>query len=83
MAQFVNAGGIPKLFWHGTQGSYNMLVLELLGPSLEGLFEYCGRRFSLKTTLMLADQMVGGTSATLFACLGDLLNAKLHILLAR
>ncbi|XP_008677209.1 casein kinase 1-like protein 4 isoform X2 [Zea mays] len=50
--------GIANIKWCGIDGDENILVIDLLGPSLEDLFVYCGRRFSLKTVLMLADQMV-------------------------
>lgn len=53
-----SSGGIPSTRWSGLDGEDNVLVLDLLGPSLEDLLVYCGRKFSLKTVLMLADQMV-------------------------
>jgi casein kinase 1 len=52
------AVGIPCVWWYGVEGDYNVMVIDLLGPSLEDLFNYCGRKLSLKSTLMLADQMI-------------------------
>ncbi|CAL9751102.1 unnamed protein product [Musa acuminata subsp. burmannicoides] len=50
--------GIPNVKRFGVEGDHNVLVMDLLGPSLEDLFNFCSRKLSLKTVLMLADQTI-------------------------
>lgn len=50
--------GIPNIYWRGIEGDYNVLILDLLGPSLDDLFTFCSHSFTLKTCLMIVDQVL-------------------------
>jgi serine/threonine protein kinase len=54
------APGIPKIhhFEKMTSAPSSAMVMELLGPSLEDLFNFCDRSFSRHTILMIADQLL-------------------------
>lgn len=53
-----SAEGIPRIYYSDTIHQHTALVMELLGQSLETLFNKCNRRFSVKTTAMIALQLV-------------------------
>ena len=50
--------GIAKLFWSGVQGDYHVLVMELIGPSLDQLFKICRERFTLGTVALIGRQVL-------------------------
>ncbi|KAF8078232.1 kinase-like protein [Lyophyllum atratum] len=52
------APGIPRAFWFDVESGYKAIVMSLLGPSLEEIFNTCNRVFSLKTVLLVAEQMI-------------------------
>ena len=54
----IKLAGIPLIYWYGTEGDYNVMVMDLLGSNIEALFARKNHKFSLKTLLLLADQMV-------------------------
>lgn len=56
--KFQGSVGFPKVYWFGRHDDFRVMAFELLGPTLDDLFAYCGHRFSLKTTLMIADQIL-------------------------
>ena len=35
--------GIPRILWDGRKDNIKVMVFDLLGPSLEDLFQFCGR----------------------------------------
>ena len=43
---------------YGNTKDYNILIMELLGPSLESLFQLLNKKFSIKTRCMLGIQML-------------------------
>jgi len=50
--------GIPNIWFCGTEGEHNIMIMDLLGPSLEDLFNVCNRKLSLKSVLMAGEQML-------------------------
>lgn len=56
--------GVPRAYFFGQEGVHNILVIDLLGPSLEDLFDWCNRKFSTKTVVQVAKQMIQRIQST-------------------
>jgi serine/threonine protein kinase len=50
--------GVTQCHYYGLVDDYSVLVIDLLGDSLGALLEKASGQFKLKTTLMIADQMI-------------------------
>ncbi|CAN3376922.1 hypothetical protein DIURU_001697 [Diutina rugosa] len=50
--------GIPQAYFFGQEGVHNILIIDLLGPSLEDLFGWCDRKLSVSTVVLVAKQMI-------------------------
>lgn len=44
--------------WFSQEMRHNVMAIDLLGSSLDSLFAKCGCKFSIKTVVMLADQLL-------------------------
>ena len=56
--QLQNKQGFPTIYYTCVYDKKNIIVESLLGPSLDKLFKYCGRKFPLKTVCIIGKEMV-------------------------
>jgi serine/threonine protein kinase len=50
--------GIPEIYWHGRHEEYKVIVMDILGPSLDKFFKICGKKFNLETTVLFGIEMI-------------------------
>lgn len=50
--------GFPKIYDIFKSNNNNIVVMDYLGPSLEDLYDFCNNKFSMKTVLMIAIQVL-------------------------
>ena len=50
--------GIPRVYAAGIENGFNLMMMDLLGKSLEDIFVAKGKTFSLKSVLTIGYQMI-------------------------
>tara|TARA_B110000211_G_C14019479_1_gene526981 strand:+ start:50 stop:964 length:915 start_codon:yes stop_codon:yes gene_type:complete len=55
---FRNTVGFPKIYKFIERKRDLVFIMEFLGPNLEELYNYCNKKFTLKTVLMIAIQIL-------------------------
>eukprot|EP00831_Metopus_contortus_P024413 TRINITY_DN2129_c0_g1_i3.p1 TRINITY_DN2129_c0_g1~~TRINITY_DN2129_c0_g1_i3.p1 ORF type:complete len:256 (-),score=30.47 TRINITY_DN2129_c0_g1_i3:161-928(-) len=50
--------GIPQMYFAGEEGDYRVIVMDLLGPSIQDLFAYSRGHFSLQMVIKIGLQMI-------------------------
>jgi len=58
LCQIFKSPSIPRVRWVGSEGEYNIMVMDVCGSSLEDLMDKCGGSLSVRTVLRLGIQMV-------------------------
>mmetsp|Transcript_11233 Transcript_11233/g.25767 ORF Transcript_11233/g.25767 Transcript_11233/m.25767 type:complete len:411 (-) Transcript_11233:49-1281(-) len=53
-----HGSGMPKVHWSGTQDDYNIMVMDVLGPSLDDLFKKCNKRMDFVSVAGIGEQIV-------------------------
>jgi serine/threonine protein kinase len=56
--KFSGLQGFCKMLYFGYEGSFTVLVMELLGPSIEELFVFCEQKFKLLTVMWIAQELL-------------------------
>ena len=56
--QLEGMDGIPRVYGLYDYGKSRILAMDQMGPSLESLFRRCEKKFSMKTILMMTDQVL-------------------------
>ena len=59
--------GICTIHWVGQEGDFNAMVMDILGPTLDQLFYFCDKSFTLPTFCHIAYQMIQRTE-TVHSC---------------